>query len=122
LTQNACGTGIVPGKVTTQAGSSTSGQDVTYIQKEIESLTQLRTDLEVSASASFSAFAGGGSLRATYCNSTALTRYSFFLMVHVIVLNDTETYEQTALDGNARSVADSNESPPIFEARGTGKM
>jgi hypothetical protein len=109
LTINGCATGIKSASVVNQSGTTTGGQDVTYIQKEITSIHQLRDELSVSASASFNALFGSGSASASFCNTLDFNSFSLFLMVHVKVRNDTQTFDQFLLDDACSQAAASRD-------------
>lgn len=63
------------------------GQSTKYRLLEVDDLTQLRQELNVSASASLDALSGSASAKAEYVYKSKFTRYSYFLAVHVTVVN-----------------------------------
>jgi hydrophobic W protein len=114
LTLEARSMGIIaPSQADTsdQTGISSSGQDVTYYQKEIQTYSELRTWLKVSASASFLS-AGGAT---SFCYERTVTSYSLFLLVKCDVLNDTQTYNRHEFNARCAEIAGQS-SPSDFLA------
>lgn len=67
------------------------GQSVRYYLEEIQSLTDLRSVLSISAAASFSGLLVGGDAKFDFYRQAKFHRYSVFAIVRVDVVNSTTT-------------------------------
>lgn len=101
LSFDAYSTGIEKSDMVHQSGNPRGGQNILYTLKQLESYTSMRQELGISASASFSAGVGEGSVRVNYYRQQHWTHFSFYLLVKVVVTNETQTLSHFKLTPEA---------------------